>query len=544
MKAYEAAAEALSKMEVRTLFGLLGDGNIQFAVAARDRGVDYVAARHENSAVAMADTFARVTRSVGVATVTTGPGLTNALTALGEATRARTPLVVFAGATVSTAADYAQLIDQDGVAKVLGCGIQRFRGPQHLGQDLVSAFRRARAERRPVVLSVPVDHQNADIGQPEDITPPLAVPAQLPAAESVREVVDFIHRARRPVILCGWGAYLADAHTELVQLGEAAGAILATTVTAKGFFAGDPFDVGTSGGFASDAAARLLQKADLVLAFGASLNKWTTRSGALYSTATVVQVDQDPSAIGAHLEQVRPVLGDVRLTAGALLDELLARPRTDVGYRTSDVRDAVEKLGPGDPYEDAGTPETIDPRTLTLALGSSLPTNSVVVTDSGAFTGFPGSYLTIQRPGGFLFPQAFQSVGLGLAHTIGAGLARDGDLPVSLIGDGGLFMSLGELETIVRLGRPHLVVVYNDSAYAAEVHIGSHHGIPTDIVRFPDADFAAIARATGGEGRTVRDVEDLAPLDKWLERPSGLLLLDCKVDATIPAPFWGEFFLN
>jgi thiamine pyrophosphate-dependent acetolactate synthase large subunit-like protein len=408
--------------------------------------------------------------------------------------------VVLAGATVSTAADYAQLIDQDGMAKALGCGIQRFRSPQHLAEDLVTAFRRAAAERRPIVFSVPVDHQDAEVGGPNEVTPPPSLPALLPAPDAVRHVVDLVHDARRPVLLCGWGAYLADARSELLRLGDAAGALLATTATAKGFFTGEPFDVGTSGGFASEAAARLLQEADLVLAFGASLNNWTTRSNTLYPAATVVHVDDDPSAIGAHRRQVLPVLGDVRLTAAALADELAAAPRTDAGYRTSEIRAAIEEFGPGDPYEDAGTADTIDPRTLTIALGTSLPQHSVVVTDSGAFMGFPGSYLTVRRPGGFLFPQAFQSVGLGLAHTIGAGLARENDLPVSLIGDGGLLMSLGELETIVRLGRPHLVVVYNDSAYGAEIHIGAHHGLRTDIVHFPDADFADVARAMGGSG--------------------------------------------
>ena len=123
--------------------------------------------------------------------------------------------------------------------------------------------------------------------------------------------------------------------------------------------------------------------------------------------------------------------------------------------------------------------------------------------------GFPPMYLRVPDPAGFVFTQAFQSIGLGLASGIGAAIARPDRLAVACLGDGGALMSLPELETLARLRLPMLVVVYDDAAYGAEVHHFGPQGLPLELVRFPDTDFAALARAAGAEGVTARSLEDL-----------------------------------
>ena len=537
---FRAVADVLDRLGAKHLFGLLGDGNFRFAVAARERGIVYHGARHENASIAMADTFARIARTVGVATVTTGPGLTNACAGLEEAVRARTPLVVLAGAVGNSQADHQQLLDQDGVMRALGCGVQRYRGPAHVVEDLTTAFRRAIAERRPIVFSIPGDEQEAPtIPAPESRMP--SVPRAHPAPDTTMDVRELILQSERPVIIAGQGAYSSDAEEALRRLGDRIGALMCTTAVTKGLFADDPFLAGVSGGFAPEGIARLLEKADLVLAFGASLNKWTTRTGTLYANATIVQVDDRDFAFERLQRSVVPVLGDARATAEDLVAAIAddeAHPR----WRTSATKEILRRYAEGDPYEDESNGRTIDPRKLTIELARRLPDRAMVVTDSGAWVGFVGSFFRPKRGGRFLFPQASQCLGLGIAHTLGAAAAAPETIGVSLIGDGGLLMSLGELETVLREGRPHLVVVYNDSAYGAEIHVARHHGLPVDIVQFPDSDFAAIATAMGGRGAVVRSIDDLAVLDDWLRAPEGLLLLDAKIDSDIPAPLWREFF--
>ena len=139
--------------------------------------------------------------------------------------------------------------------------------------------------------------------------------------------------------------------------------------------------------------------------------------------------------------------------------------------------------------------------------------------DSGAFMGWPSMYLGVPDAAGFVFPQAFQCVGLALGNAIGAAIARPDRLTVAALGDGGALLSLPEFETLGRLGLPILVVIYDDAAYGAEVHHFAPMGEAVDLAQFPDTDFAALARAAGCHGLTARSLDDLAGLREWLAAP-------------------------
>jgi thiamine pyrophosphate-dependent acetolactate synthase large subunit-like protein len=151
-------------------------------------------------------------------------------------------------------------------------------------------------------------------------------------------------------------------------------------------------------------------------------------------------------------------------------------------------------------------------------------------------------YLRVPDAAGFVFPQAFQCVGLGLGNAIGAAVARPDRLTVAALGDGGALMALSEFETLGRLGLPMLVVVYNDAAYGAEVHHFRALGQPVDLAQFPDTDFAAIARAAGCGGLTVRSVDELGAVRDWLAERDGPLVVDAKVDPNICAEWLEEAF--
>ena len=157
--------------------------------------------------------------------------------------------------------------------------------------------------------------------------------------------------------------------------------------------------------------------------------------------------------------------------------------------------------------------------------------------------GYPAAYLNVPDEQAFCFTQAFQSIGLGLATTIGAALAQPHRLPVAALGDGGALMSAMELETVARLGLPMLVVVYNDHAYGAEVHHFGPDGAPLETVTFPDTDIAAIAAGYGFETVTVRKPGDLAAVRIWLAGPrTRPMLVDAKVTDHEPAWWLEEAF--
>ncbi|MGK5174075.1 thiamine pyrophosphate-dependent enzyme, partial [Geodermatophilus sp. CPCC 205761] len=362
--------------------------------------------------------------------------------------------------------------------------------------------------------------------------------------EHAERLAHALRHARRPVFVAGRGARGPGCRAALEALAERCGALLATSAVAKGLFVGSPWSLDVSGGFASPLAAQLIGGADLVVGWGCALNMWTMRHGRLIAAdAVVVQVDDDPAALGLHRELTFGVAGDVRATAEAVA-AVLGEVGTP-GYRTPAVRTAIaERVRWRDvPFQPLGGRDRIDPRTLTIALDDLLPAQRVVAVDSGNFMGYPSMFLDVPDEFGFCFTQAFQSVGLGLATAIGAALARPDRLPVAALGDGGALMGAAELETVVRLGLPMVVVVYDDAAYGAEVHHFGPEGHPLDTVRFPETDFAAIARGHGFEAVTVRGVDDLAAVAGWVAGPrEAPLLVDAKVAADEPSWWLEEAF--
>ncbi|MDA0178875.1 thiamine pyrophosphate-binding protein [Solirubrobacter phytolaccae] len=538
----EAVGRTVHALGGEVVFGLMGSGNLAVTNAIVAAGGRFFSSRHETGALCMADGYARVSGRLGVASVHQGPGLTNAITGLTEAAKSRTPVLLLAADTPAAQLRSNFKIDQDALVTSVGAISERVHSPQTAVADTARAVRTALRERRTVVLNLPLDVQAAEV----ELTPPPAAPEPAAAVPSdLNAVLLALARAKRPAILAGRGAVLSGAGPTLRALGERLGAVLATTAVGNGLFAGDPFDLGISGGFSTPAAQRHLKESDLILAFGAALNQWTTRHGALIGPdTTVIQIDSDLEAFGAHRPVGLAVHGDARATAEALLAALGdARGSAYEASRRS-IALAAEIAGGrwrDQPYEPST--DWLDPRTLSITLDELLPEERTVVVDSGAFMGYPAMYLRVPDAHGFVFPQAFQCVGLALGNAIGAAVANPDRLTVCAVGDGGLLMSLPDLETLGRLNLNVLVVVYDDAAYGAEVHHFRPMGIPVELAQFPPTDFAALAEAAGCQGVTARTTDDLEAVRTWLgEADRRPLVLDAKVDPDICAEWLEEAF--
>ena len=541
----DVVGATLAAQGVKDAFGILGSGNLVVTNALVRHGARFHHARHEMSAVCMADGYARVTGRVGVASVHQGPGLTNTMTGLAEAAKSRTPVLVLAGETPAAALTSNFRIDQHDLVESVGAIADRVHSAKTAADDAVRAYQRAITERRPVVLMLPIDIQPQPAAQTEPSQPPLPpLSTPEPAAQAITNAADLITRAQAPAIIAGRGAVLADAGPELEQLGQTIGAVLATSAPANGLFAGLPYALGISGGFASPFAARTLPQADVVLVFGASVNHWTTKHGAMIGPdARVIQVDVDPRAIGRNRPADLAIIADVKAAAQALRTELTNRSHASQGFRTPELSDEIaNNTWRHDPYDDASTDEWIDPRTASIALNELLPRNKAVAVDSGHFLGYPSMFFDVPDARSWLFPNGFQAVGLGLGNAIGAAIAQPDRPTVAAIGDGGAFMALAELETAARLKLTLLVVIYDDAAYGAEVHHFAPMGHDVSLVRFPDADLAGIARAAGAKAATVRKTDDLGIVTEWLANPHGPLVLDVKVNPTICAEWLEEAF--
>ena len=543
----EVVGRALVEAGVDHVFGVVGSGNFHVTNAMVAAGARFVAARHEGGAATMADAYARTTDRPAAVTVHQGCGLTNAMTGITEAAKSRTPVVVVAAEVTEPRSNF--FVDQEALALAVGAIPVRVDDPATAAGVARDAVRTAVTARRTVLLNLPLPIQalpgrsGTSPGSRWEFSAGEVPrgPRESPTS-AVERLAEAVRRAERPVFVAGRGSRAAG--PPVAAVAEASGALLAESAVAKGLFAGHPWSLGVSGGFASPGAAELIRNADLIVGWGCALNMWTMRHGTLIAPgATVVQVDDTPEALGAHRELTFGVLGDVETTATALADALGPNART--GYRTDDVRRSLD-AGIGwatEPYDDLSGNGKIDPRTLSRDLDALLPEDRVVAVDSGNFMGYPAAYLGVRDHHSFCFTQAFQSIGLGLATAIGAAVASPGRLTVAALGDGGALMSAMELETVVRLGLDMLVVVYDDHAYGAEVHHFGPHGAPLDTVVFPDTDIAAIGRGFGFEGVTVRRPADLDAVRAWLDagRPRPMLV-DAKVVDQQPSWWLEEAF--
>jgi acetolactate synthase-1/2/3 large subunit len=537
MNVAEAVGRTLVERGVRQVFGVVGSGNFHVTNAMVDAGARFVAARHEGGAATMTDAYSRMSGEVAALSVHQGCGLTNAMTGITEAAKSRTPMVVVAAEATQPRSNF--YVNQEMLAESVGAVPVRITSAATAVADTAAAIDLARRERRTVLLNLPLDVQGDDV---EDLSvpAPVAGPDPIgPSDDDLTFLAEALESAQRPVFVAGRGSRGPGCREALEDLAGATGALLATSAVAKGLFNGNDWSLDVSGGFSSPLAAQLVRGADLIVGWGCALNMWTMSHGRLIGEETrIIQVDDDPDAIGAHRPGAQGVVGDVRVTAEAAVTRV---GEGSDGYRSEDLRRRIaEEIRWRDvPYEDEGTGERIDPRTLSIALDDLLPAERIVSIDSGNFMGYPSMYLSVPDEWGFCFTQAFQSIGLGLATAVGSALAQPDRLPVAALGDGGGLMSIAELETVVRLGLPMVVVVYNDDAYGAEVHHFGPHGHNLDTVEFPPTDIAAIARGFGFEALTVRDEADLGPVAGWVAGPRDKpLLIDAKV--TSQASWWLE----
>jgi thiamine pyrophosphate-dependent acetolactate synthase large subunit-like protein len=537
----------LAAYGARRCFGLLGTANFRISHALVEAGVELVAARHECNAASMGDAYAKATQELTLVSVHSGPGLTNALTGIGEAAKSRTPLLVLAGDVPTGAVKSNFHVDQAEMVRSVGAVAERIHTPASAREDTLRAVTRALRDRQTVVLSLPTDVQDAPL--PGRILPLALPPAPgplFPDPASVRRLADALTDAKRPLLLAGRGAVIAGAEAALTALADRIGALLATSVCGHGLFADNPWSVGISGGFASPAADELIAESDLIVAFGASLTHWTTKRGKLIAPeAIVAQVDIEAARLGYQMPVQQAVHADARVTAEAILGEIDRHgrgPRT--GWRSDETR---QRLAAGSnhnaPYQDTSSAAFIDPRTLSKAVDAILPANRVVASDSGHFCGWVPRFLRVPNAKASCLSHSFQSVGLGLASAIGLGIANPGALAVLGAGDGGFLMSLADLETAIRLKLRMCILIYNDSSYAAEVHLYRRRGYTTDIVQFPDTDFAAIARGHGAKAATVRTLHDLEPVRAWVgEGAPGVFVIDAKIDPDLEADWHAEHF--
>ena len=529
MKLYEGIASALADEASGAIFGIMGDGNMSLWAALEAQGrVTMYSARNEAGAVAMADGFFRATGKVGVSTVTCGPGLTQVGTSLVAAERNRSAMVVVIGEIPPGSQNKLQSFDQRRFSEA--CGVRYFSisDEENAAAEIAEAFFHARVNRCPVVLNLPNDIQERELQWDWEYPDTAAfLPAEGDCAsdEALAPLVDALMGAERPVIIAGRGARNPAARDAILRLADRTGALVGTSLQAKGLFDGHAYDVGIAGTFACAPSEALFAEADFVVGVGAELGYYTGEGGLLFPAAEVARIDIAPAPKELGVLPGLYIRGDAARTVERLVALLEANQVQKEGYHTEETRAALAVSE----YPMEQSTDGLDPRLLMHELSRALPKNVLVTSGVGHFFGFVGMHLALPPSADIRFVCQFGAIGQAVPTALGIGVGTPDRPHLVIEGDGSLMMHIQELETVARHRVPMVLLVMNDGGYGAEVHKLNVKGFDTSTAVHGSPDFVGVARAFGGDGLILECEEDIASAIKKGFDAGGLFLIDARI---------------
>ncbi|MGE2716717.1 thiamine pyrophosphate-dependent enzyme [Mycolicibacterium litorale] len=498
-----AVVESLAAHGVETVFGIPGTHNLEIYRHLQGQGIRTVTPRHEQGAGYAAEAFARVSGHPAVVVTTSGPGLTNVMTAAATAYAESQPmLIVSPGMPTGTEGrDLGQLHEAKNTSAAMGelvAWSRRVRTADEAAETVAAAFAGFAGGRpRPVHIEVPVDVLTQDwSGRPHR-----AEPAAAPVADSeaVVRAAEVLAAARDPLIIAGGGA--VGAQREITALAEALGAPVATTVNGKGIVdEAHALSVGAS------VRLRALQKAaadsDALLVIGSELGDSDLWEGEIRGR-TVIRCDIEAAQLDKNCPADHRLLGDAAATVAALHTALTVRGG-DGAARAAALRTACRD----EASRDAGPYAQIN-----AAVRAAVPSDGVLTGDSSQVTYF-GSvhFFDLPAPRRFCYSPGYATLGYGLPAALGAALGRPGHPVAVLLGDGALMFSVQELMTLVELGMPVPVVVVDNGGYREIRDQEAARGIAPVGVDLRTPDFAALAAAMGAHGARTTSTADLSEL--------------------------------
>lgn len=521
-----SVARYLKAHGVDRVFCLCGGHIMPLWMRLDAEGIWLIDVRDERAAVYMAHAHAEVTGGLGVALVTSGPGVTNAMTGIANAHVAKASVLVLSGIPPTPQENRGALQDMPHTEFVrpLTRYARTVRQPELVLQELDEAVSRAfgeGGEPGPVYLDFPTDTLRAEVPrvmETEERMLPRPLNRMLPDPDAVRRASALLLAAKRPVFITGRGA--RDAGPQLIKLLERFDALYLDTGESKGLVPEDhPSAVAAMRG-------AMMDEADLVVTVGRRLDfQLAYGSPAVFRNAKFLRIADCPGELRDNRR------GDAELfaTPAEALDALLAatagRDRsTDLDWAAGARKQHKERSArflSSMRTAESGSDGLMHPNRLLAAIREALPSDAVVVADGGDFLSFARVALPASI---YLDPGSLGCIGVGTPFGVAASLALPERTVVVATGDGAFGFNAMEIDTAVRHQAPVLIVVANNGCWGIEVHDqrDSHGKVVATNLQF--SDHAAMARAFGMYGERVERSEDLpAAIDRALANRPALL---------------------
>lgn len=537
MSGAQAIIASLEAEGVDTIFGYPGGQAIKIYDALYDsKKIRHVLARHEQGATHMADGYARATGKVGVVLVTSGPGATNTVTGIATAFMDSVPLVVITGQVTRgvIGTDAFQESDIVGITMPVVKHSFLLQSCDDLTRTFREAFYIASTGRPgPVLIDIPSDLSGSQMvfHYPDSISIPSYKPTYKGNAKQVRQAVNLIESAKRPLIYAGGGIVSSHACAELTQLAEHMRIPVVTSLMGKGAMrCSNPLNLGPVGMHGSKYANMAVTECDLLIAVGARFSDRVTGKVSEFAPhAKIIHIDIDPAEIGKIIDPAVPIVGDAKVVLGAICDRLAKDGAAPIDQEWEKTVFSWRDRWPFYAADFADYPDKIAPEIVLSKLSDKLdPEASIVTTEVGQHQMWAHQNIHREHARTFISSGGLGTMGFGFPAAIGAQIGCPQDQVVCIAGDGSFQMNSQEMATAA-INRVPLKVVIIDNRALGMVHqwqslFYDHRFSFTELDANPD--FVKLADAYGWQAMRIEHPDQVDEALDTMLASDGPFLLD------------------
>src|SRR5512137_1064155 len=467
----EIVIRCLQEEGVEYVFGYPGGSvlNIYDEFFKQDK-VKHVLVRHEQGAVHAADGYSRSSEKVGVALVTSGPGVTNAVTGIATAYMDSIPMVIISGQVPTHAIGQDAFQEVDAVGVTRPCVKHNFlvKDVKDLAVTIKKAFYLASTGRPgPVLVDIPKDITQAstEFTYPKSVSMRSYNPVTKGHAGQIKKAVQLLLEAKRPMVYAGGGVILNDAAPQLTRLVRLLGFPCTNTLMGLGAFAGtDPQFTGMLGMHGTVESNMAMQHCDVLLAVGARFDDRVIGNPAHFATnpRKIVHIDVDPSSISKRVKVDIPIVGDVREVLGELLSQLDATPGRPDAEKLAAWWSQINEWRKRDclRYEQNGGP--IKPQYVVEKLWEVTRGEAFITSDVGQHQMWAAQYYRFDKPRRWINSGGLGTMGVGLPYAMGVQLAFPDAQVACITGEGSIQMNIQELSTCKQFHLPIKVILLNN----------------------------------------------------------------------------------
>lgn len=552
MSGAQQLVRTLEDLGVEYLFGYPGGAVIDIYDALQhSEKIKHVLSRHEQGACHMADGYARATGKVGCALVTSGPGATNAVTAIATAYADSIPMVVLTGqvATSLIGTDAFQEVDTVGITRPIVKHSFLCKTPQDIPKFVRQAFYIASTGKPgPVVVDIPKDcvgfasynsvfHPLTD----DDLKMVTYNPTTQGHKGQIRRAVKQITRASRPIVLVGGGAIVGNACDNLAKFVERFDLPVASTLMGLGAYPkSSPRFLGMVGMHGTYQANNAMAQSDLIFAIGARFDDRVTNNVKKFCTnAKVIHIDIDPSAISKIIEADLPIVGDANTILGQILQMADEMGSEGEKAQLQPWWDYITGLKQFNCLSYKKSEDICHPAQVIEAICKATKGRDVIVaTDVGQHQMFTALYYDFEKPRTFLTSGGLGTMGYGFPAAIGAKIAKRDTEVILITGDGSFQMNIQELSTCLEYGVPVKVFILDNHTLGMVRQWQNmfYQGRITQTNLNYNPDFVKVAQAYGHKGFVVGKPSELeSTIEKALAMKDDLVVVDviCETAANV-----------